>query len=84
MTRSPSQKSSYSSHKSLEEMLTKGWKIEPPVYARPAWQSNATLREGNTYHFVLCRENEVNLVSIRQNPEIERFLLDSELTIDYL
>jgi hypothetical protein len=37
-----------------------------------------------TYHFVLCRENEVNLVSIRQNPEIERFLLDSELTIDYL
>jgi hypothetical protein len=65
-------------------MLARGWKIEPPVYARPDWRSLATSREGHTYHFVLWRENQVNLVSIRQSPEIERFLDDSELSIDYL
>jgi len=73
-----------SSRANLEEMLARGWKIEPPVYARPDWQSPATSREGNTYHFILWRENQINLVSIRQGPEIERFLVDSELTVDYL
>ena len=64
--------------------MAQGWKIEPPVYARSDWQWSATSEEGNTYHFVLWRENRVNLVSIRESPEIQQFLADSELTIDYL
>jgi len=73
-----------SSRDSLEEMLDCGWYIEPPVYARPHWQSPVASREANTYHFVLWRDNQVNLVSIRESPEIQQFLTDSELAIDYL
>ena len=72
------------SRASLEKLLAQGWKIEPPVYARSDWQSLATSKEGNTYHFVLWRENQVNLVSIRESAEIQQFLADSGLAIDYL
>ncbi len=74
----------FSSRAGLEELLDRGWKIEPPVYARSDWQSPATSEEGNTYHFVLWRDDRVNLVSIREGPEIQQFLTDSELAIDYL
>lgn len=74
----------YASRAGLEELLTQGWKIEPPVYARSDWQSLATSKRGNTYHFVLWRENSVNLVSVRESPEIQRFLSESELAVDYL
>lgn len=77
-------RSAYSSRASLEELLAQGWKIEPPVYARSDWQSPAASKEGNTYHFVLWRENKVSLVSIREGPEIQQFLTDAELAIDYL
>lgn len=73
-----------SSRAGLEELLACGWKIEPPVYARSDWQSPATSKEGHTYHVVLWRENKINLVSIRDNPEIQQFLDDAGLTIDYL
>lgn len=69
---------------SLEQMLAQGWRIEPPVYARPAWHSPVTLSDANTYHFVLCRKNQVNLVSVAESPEIRQFLVDSDLPIDYL
>ena len=74
----------YASRASLEELLSRGWKIEPPVYARSGWRSPVTSKAENTYHFVLWRENKVNLVSVREGPEIQRFLADSELAIDYL
>lgn len=74
----------YLSRASLEELLARGWRIEPPVYARSDWQSLATSKRGNTYHFVLWRENRVNLVSVRESPEIQRFLVESELAVDYL
>ena len=69
---------------SLEELLARGWSIEPPVYARPHWQSPVASKEANTYHFVLWRDDQVNLVSVRESPEIQQFLTDSELAIDYL
>ena len=77
-------RSPYASRDSLEELLSRGWRIEPPVYARSDWQSSAASEEGNTYHFVLWRENRVNLVSIREGPEIQEFLANSELAVDYL
>ena len=69
---------------SLEELLAEGWRIEPPVYARPDWKSVLVSSEANTYHFVLWHENQVNLISIREGPEIQQFLLESDLSIDYL
>jgi len=77
-------KTRVSSRDSLQEMLDRGWRIEPPVYARPHWQSPVASREANTYHFVLWRDNQVNLVSIRESPEIQQFLTDCDLAIDYL
>lgn len=77
-------RSPYSSLARLEEMLARGWEIEAPVYVRPGWRSVATSKEENTYHFVLWRDNRVSLVSVREGPEIQQFLVDSGLTIDYL
>ena len=77
-------KTSYPPRESLEQMLAQGWRIEPPVYARPGWQSPVTSSEAKTYHFVLCRENQVNLVSVGESPEIRQFLVDSDLPVDYL
>lgn len=72
----------YTSRASLEEMLAEGWKVEPPVYARPRWKSNS---EGkNTYHFVLWRENQVHLVSVPEDPEIRQFLADRKIPVDHV
>jgi len=72
------------SRESLEQMLAQGWRIEPPVYACPAWHSPVTSSEANTYHFVLYRQKQDNLVSVGESPEIRQFLVDSDLPIDYL
>jgi len=61
-------------------MLAQGWRIESPVYVRPRWHSNKEV----AYHFVLWRGNKVNLVSVPNNPEIQRFVAESNLTIERL
>jgi hypothetical protein len=76
--------SPYASFASLHELLTEGWKIEPPVYARPRWQSPSNSKDNKTYHFVLWRDNQVNLVSIPERPEIQQFLAEAELAVDCL
>jgi hypothetical protein len=74
--------SRYVSCASLHELLTKGWKIEPPVYARPHWQSPSDSEDQMTYHFVLWRDNQVNLVSVPESPEIQQLLAERELVVD--
>jgi hypothetical protein len=76
--------SPYACCASLHELLTKGWKIEPPVYARPRWQSPSDSKDKKTYHFVLWRDNQVNLVSIPESPEIRQFLVEHGLAVDCL
>jgi len=77
-------RSPYLSCTSLKGMLAQGWRIESPVYVRPHWQSNPQSKNKNTYHFVLWREDQVNLVRIRDSPEIKQFLAEYELTTDHL
>jgi hypothetical protein len=75
-------KSRYTSRASLEEMLTEGWKVEPPVYARPRWNSNS--KGKNTYHFVLWREKQVQLISVPEDPEIRQFLAEHRIPVDHV
>ncbi|MGD9029671.1 MAG: hypothetical protein PVG25_07635 [Anaerolineae bacterium] len=74
----------YATCAALEAKLAEGWKIEPPVFARPHWQSASKSKPRKTYHLVLWRENQVNLMSIPESPEIEQFVLESGLTVDSL
>jgi hypothetical protein len=74
----------YATCAALEAMLSDGWYIEPPVYARPHWKSTSSSEPRSTYHFILWRDNQVNLVSIPDSPEIERFLAEYELVVDSL
>jgi hypothetical protein len=76
--------SRYVSCASVLELLTKGWKIEPPVYARPHWQSPSDSKDQKTCHFVLWRDNHVNLVGIPGSREIQQFLVEYELAVDCL
>lgn len=77
-------KSRHGSRASLEKMLAQGWKVEPPVYARPRWKltSNSNSKGRNTYHFVLWREKQVHLVSVPEGPEIRQFLADRKIPVD--
>ena len=72
----------YSSYTHLTAMLDQGWQIEPPVYIRPRRRSRP--KKENTYHFVLWRDDRVNLVSVRDCPQIQQFLADNDLAIDRL
>jgi hypothetical protein len=76
--------SRYASYTSLQELLTKEWNIEPPVYARPRWQSPSDSKERKTCHTVPSRDNQVNLVTIPESPEIQKLLAEYGLTVDDL
>ena len=65
-------------------VLTQGWQIEPPVYVRPRWRSRLHSKKERTYHFVVWRGDRVNLISVHDCPEIQRFLVDNNLAIDRL
>lgn len=45
--------------------LQDGWAVEPPIYIRPTWWTFSASRL--TYHFVLRRQGEMNLVSVTDN-----------------
>ncbi|MEA3397335.1 MAG: hypothetical protein U9R05_07725 [Chloroflexota bacterium] len=80
-------RSPHSSYAHLMTMLAQGWQIEPPVYVRLRWHSRSRskeTREGNTCHFVLWHGDKVNLVSVRDCPQIQQFLTDNGLAIDRL
>jgi|GEM_PF-1471917 len=76
-----------SSYAHLMTMLSQGWQIEPPVYVRLRWQSRSRaqeIREGHACHFVLWYGDKINLVSVRDCPQIQQFLADNGLDIDRL
>lgn len=77
----------HSSYAHLMTMLAQGWQIEPPVYVRLRWQSRSRaqeIRAGHACHFVLWHGDKVNLVSVRDCPQIRQFLADNGLDIDRL
>ena len=74
----------FSSHAYLMTMLAQGWQIESPVYIHPRWRSPLRSEKEDAYHFVLWNGDKVNLVSLRDCPEIQEFLAENGLTIDRL
>ncbi|MFN8471612.1 MAG: hypothetical protein U0822_05280 [Anaerolineae bacterium] len=42
--------------------LQDGWAVDPPIYVRPTWWTHSASQL--TYHFVLRRRGELNLVSV--------------------
>jgi len=74
----------YSSYTHLVEMLAQGWQIEPPIYVRPRWRSSLRLKREKTYHFVLWQGDQVNLVSVLDSADIQRFLTENQLAVDRL
>jgi|GEM_PF-2657132 hypothetical protein len=60
----------------LERLLDAGWEIEPPVIARQAWSQSAI-----AYHFILKRDLQRSLVVISDAPDLQRFLVQHQLTI---
>lgn len=74
----------FSSYAHLMTMLAQGWHIEPPVYVRPRRLSRSGAEKAETYHFVLWNGDKVNLVSVRDCPEIGKFLVENGLTVDRL
>ncbi len=77
-------KSRHASRASLDRMLAQGWKVEPPVYARPRWKLSLNSNRKNTYHFVLWREKQVHLISVPEGPDIRQFLADHEIPVDHV
>jgi hypothetical protein len=73
-----------SSYACLTRMLNEGWQIEPPIYVRPTWQSLRQRRNGDTYHFILRREDKLNLISLQDSPQLQRFLQKKGLAVDRL
>jgi hypothetical protein len=57
----------------LERLLEAGWRIDPPVLARPAWDPQRA--DEMAYHFILQRDSQRSLVVIADSPELQRFLV---------
>ncbi len=74
----------FSSYTHLMTMLAQGWQIEPPVYIRPRRLSRSQMERRNAYHFVLWNGDKVNLVSVRDCPEMQEFLAENAIVIDRL
>jgi hypothetical protein len=74
----------FSSYGQLLAMLSQEWEIEPPVYVRPRWRSRSHSEKENAYHFVLWDDHEAKPVSVRDCPEIQKFLAETGLAIDRL
>jgi hypothetical protein len=74
----------FSSYAHLMTMLAQGWQIELPVYIRPRRLSRSQMERQNAYHFVLWNGDKVNLVSVRDCPEMQQFLAENGLTVDRL
>ncbi|HBY93554.1 MAG: hypothetical protein M5U01_21130 [Ardenticatenaceae bacterium] len=66
----------------LQQYLTDGWAIDPPIFVRPIWHSLADAHDA--YHFILKRGNDLQLVVIPASPEVERFISDRHLSLNRL
>jgi hypothetical protein len=74
----------FASYEQLLTMLSQGWKIEPPVYVHPRWQSDLPRKKESVYHFILWNEDRVSLVTVDDCSEIQEFLAENGMDIDRL
>lgn len=64
----------------LYTALAEGWEIVEPVFARPLWSSITD--SANAFHFVLRRDQRVQLITIPREHTIECFIAERHLAID--
>lgn len=66
----------------LQQYLTEGWAIDPPIFVRPVWYSLADAHDA--YHFILKRGGDLQLLVLPASPEVERFINESRLALNRL
>ena len=59
----------------LMAMLADGWTVEPPVYR----MASAFDRKATVYRMVLWREGRPHVATVRDGPDIRRFVADHSL-----
>ncbi|MFN8481894.1 MAG: hypothetical protein U0768_02400 [Anaerolineae bacterium] len=62
--------------------LQDGWAVDPPIYVRPTWWTHATSHL--TYHFVLRRRGDLNLVSVTDNAVIRDLIAQQNWECSWL
>lgn len=60
--------------------LDAGWRIEPPVYARPRLGSVHAGQE--TYHFILRCRQSLRMISVPDSPGLRIFLEEHQIAIN--
>ncbi len=60
--------------------LDGGWRIEPPVYARPRWGSENVGKQ--MYHFILKRGPATTLLSVDDSARLREFVEEQQLTVN--
>jgi len=65
----------------LRGALAEGWEIVPPIFVRPLWSARSGVDRG--FHFVLHRGCDTRLVIVPRFSQVERFVQDHHLAVDY-
>jgi hypothetical protein len=64
----------------LLEALAEQWQISSPVYIRPTFWLHAGI--SLTFHFVLHRHGEVDLISVLDCPAVRQLVTEQALELD--
>jgi hypothetical protein len=65
----------------LREALQDGWEIVQPIFARPLW--SATDDSATAFSFVLRGPSGTRLITVPEGRNVERFIRDRQLRVDY-
>jgi hypothetical protein len=62
-------------------MLSEGWEIVQPIFARPLW--SVTDDSTTAFNFVLRRERTTRLLTVPEGRTVQRFIRERHLLVDY-
>ena len=65
----------------LRTMLSEGWEIVQPIFARPLW--SVTDDSTTAFNFVLRRERTTRLLTVPEGRTVQRFIRERRLLVDY-
>jgi hypothetical protein len=65
----------------LRAMLSEGWEIVQPIFARPLW--SVTDDSTTAFNFVLRRERTTRLLTVPEGRTVQRFIREQRLLVDY-
>jgi hypothetical protein len=61
--------------------LAEGWEIVPPIFVRPLWSARSSM--DRAFHFVLHRGRHTRLVVVPRFNQVEQFVREHHLAVDY-